>query len=172
MNSQEYYLNIRPGVGYSQTVKVSQNDVGRPLVFHLLDGTEQLRPAAGTTVTIHGTKPSGLGFTETCTLTGAAASIDTTLTMTQEAGSFPAELVLTLGDDIIGTANFMLNVERSPHDENTIDGTMDVADSIFERMDELEDELDEVKEDLTQIYAEGTSLYINTGLVNANEVEY
>ena len=153
MNPQEYSLNIRPGAGYAQTVKVSQGDVGRPLRFNLLDGSEALGLQTGTAITIHGTKPSGLGFTETCTWSGSAASVNTTLEMTQENGTFPAELVLTLGNEVIGTANFMMNVERSPHDENTIDGTYDVADSIFARMDSLEEGLDATNAEVEQLAA-------------------
>lgn len=153
MNPQEYSLNIRPGAGYAQTVKVSQGDVGRPLRFNLLDGSEALGLQTGTAITIHGTKPSGLGFTETCTWSGSAASVNTTLEMTQENGTFPAELVLTLGNEVIGTANFMMNVERSPHDENTIDGTYDVADSIFARMDTIEEGLDATNAEVEQLAA-------------------
>lgn len=165
MNPQEYSLNIRPGAGYAQTVKVSQGDVGRPLRFNLLDGAEALGIQTGTVITIHGTKPSGLGFTETCTLSGSAASVLTTLEMTQENGMFPAELVLTLGNEVIGTANFMMNVERSPHDENTIDGTYDVADSIFHRMDTLEGEIDQTNAELADV---NTNL---TGLIEDNTAE-
>lgn len=165
MNPQEYSLNIRPGAGYAQTVKVSQGDVGRPLRFNLLDGAEALGIQTGTVITIHGTKPSGLGFTETCTLSGSAASVLTTLEMTQENGTFPAELVLTLGNEVIGTANFMMNVERSPHDENTIDGTYDVADSIFHRMDTLEGEIDQTNAELADV---NTNL---TGLIEDNTTE-
>ena len=91
MNAQEYNLNIRPGYGYSQTVKVSQDDIGRPLEFHLYDGMDLLSITVGSVITIHATKPSGLGFTETCTWSGSTASISTTESMTQESGAFPAE---------------------------------------------------------------------------------
>ena len=165
MNAQEYNLNIRPGVGYPQTVKVSQEDVGRPLKFYLMDGTAPLAIASGSTVTIHGTKPSGLGFTESCTWTGNAASIDTTIDMTQEFGLFPVELVVAKDDDVLGTADCLFMVERSPHPTGTTDGTK-------EELDDLYAEVSQLKEDLLQIYVSGTSLIINGGIPNGEDVSY
>lgn len=141
MNAQEYILNIRPGVGYAPTVKISQYDIGRPLQFHLYDGTAPLAIATGTTIKIHATKPSGLGFEEACTWSGSSASIDTTESMTQEYGIFPAELELSVGGDIIGTANFMMHIERSPHPEGTTDGVAEDLQDIYEQLDDLKEDL-------------------------------
>ena len=141
MNSQEYYLNIRPGEGYPQTVKVSQGDVGRPLLFHLMDGVTPLTIAAGSDVVIHATKPSGLGFTESCTVTGSAVSVSSTIDMTQEFGLFPAEIVVTLNDEVLATANFSILVERSPHPEGTTDGVAEDLQDIYEQLDDLKNDI-------------------------------
>lgn len=141
MNAQEYNLNIRPGYGYSQTVKVSQDDIGRPLEFHLYDGMDQLSITTASVITIHATKPSGLGFTETCTWSGSTASISTTESMTQESGAFPAELVITSGGDVLGTANFTFCVERSPHQTGTTDGVAEDLQDIYEQLDDLKDDI-------------------------------
>lgn len=158
MNAQEYILNIRPGYGYSQTVKVSQDDIGRPLEFHLYDGMDLLSITVGSVITIHATKPSGLGFTETCTWSGSTASISTTESMTQEPGAFPAELVITSGGDVLGTANFTFCVERSPHQTGTTDGVAEDLQDIYEQLADLKSELeqfsglsDDVKAALLQI---------------------
>lgn len=153
MNSQEYYLNIRPGEGYPQTVKVSQGDVGRPLLFHLMDGVTPLTIAAGSDVVIHATKPSGLGFTESCTVTGSAVSVSSTIDMTQEFGLFPAEIVVTLNDEVLATANFSILVERSPHPEGTTDGVAEDLQDIYEQLDDLKsdiEQLDGLSEDVKQ----------------------
>lgn len=144
MNAQEYNLNIRPGYGYSQTVKVSQDDIGRPLEFHLYDGMDMLAITTGTVITIHATKPSGLGFTETCTWSGSTASISTTESMTQESGAFPAELVITSGDDVLGTANFTFCVERSPHQTGTTDGVAEDLQDIYEQLDDLKEDIENI----------------------------
>lgn len=141
MNAQEYNLNIRPGYGYSQTVKVSQDDIGRPLEFHLYDGMDLLSITVGSVIVIHATKPSGLGFTETCTWSGSTASISTTESMTQESGAFPAELVITSGGDVLGTANFTFCVERSPHPDGTTDGTKEELDDLYAEVAQLKDDL-------------------------------
>ena len=179
MNAQEYNLNIRPGYGYSQTVKVSQDDIGRPLEFHLYDGMDLLSITVGSVITIHATKPSGLGFTETCTWSGSTASISTTESMTQESGAFPAELVITSGDDVLGTANFTFCVERSPHQTGTTDGVVEDLQDIYEQLDDLKEEIselgglsDDVKQALLQIaskvqYIDGGGATYYSDLYNA-----
>ena len=117
-------IKVIPG-GASTIVYVSQNDVGRPIVFNVKDenGWYDL---TGKTVKFVGTKPSGLGFTVSATVSGHTATISTTKQMTDEYGIMAAELRITSGDDVIGTANAVLNVEQDPHPEGTTDGSTDV----------------------------------------------
>jgi hypothetical protein len=133
MNPQNYTINIRPGWGISPVVKVSQGDVGRPLAFTIMDGQDAITLSSTATVKITGTKPSGLGFTQDCTLSGNTASIDTVATMTQEAGSVPAELIVTDGSTVIGTANFVMYVEPAAHPEGTTDGDAETARDLMAR---------------------------------------
>lgn len=133
MNPQNYTINIRPGWGIPPVVKVSQGDVGRPLAFTIMDGQDALTIASGTTVTIKGTKPSTLGFTQACELSGNTASVETTATMTQEAGAVQAELILTQGTTIIGSANFVMYVEPAAHPEGTTDGDAETARDLMTR---------------------------------------
>ena len=161
MNAQEYILNIRPGYGYSQTVKVSQDDIGRPLEFHLYDGMDLLSITVGSVITIHATKPSGLGFTETCTWSGSTASISTTESMTQEPGAFPAELVITSGGDVLGTANFTFCVERSPHQTGTTDGVAEDLQDIYEQLADLKSDISELQTEVL-----GVDTLIGTGVIS------
>ena len=48
--------------------------------------------------------------------------------MTDEWGRFPADLVISASGDVLGTANFLFDIEESPHPEGTTDG--DAADVI------------------------------------------
>lgn len=150
MNPQNYTINIRPGWGISQVVKVSQGDVGRPLAFTIMDGQDAITLSSTATVTITGTKPSGLGFTQDCTLSGNTASIDTVATMTQEAGSVPAELIVTDGSTVIGTANFVMYVEPAAHPEGTTDGDAETARDLMTRaqaaVEQAEAEADRAEE--------------------------
>lgn len=136
MNPQNYTINIRPGWGISPVVKVSQGDVGRPLAFMIMDGQDALTIASGTTVTIKGTKPSTLGFTQACELSGNTASVETTATMTQEAGAVQAELILTQGTTVIGSANFVMYVEPAAHPEGTTDGDAETARDLMTRAEQ------------------------------------
>lgn len=131
MVTQNYIVNLKVGGGISPIVKLSQGDVGRELVFLLYDGAVRFTPPSGATVKIKGTKPSGLGFSETCTLSGSVARVFTTLAMTQEGGNIPAELEITSGNNVIGTANFVIYSEPSPHPAGTTDGTTEEARTVL-----------------------------------------
>ena len=130
MNTQTYTVNIRTGVVNIARVDVSQGDTGRTLAFSLYDGLIPFTPPTGSTVTIVGRKPSGLGFSETCTVSGNTAAVNTTLAMTQEAGKFPVELRIESDTRSIGTANFVMHVEPSPHPDGTTDGTHATVDNL------------------------------------------
>ena len=117
-------INIIPDDSW-QRIHVSQGDIGRTLQFVLYEGSTSYTIPTGATVKIQGTKPSGLGFSETCTWSGSTVTIDTTEAMTQEFGGIPTELQITDGDDVLGTSNFMLVVERNPHGDEVIDGNID-----------------------------------------------
>lgn len=117
-------LNIIPN-GAIKRVHVSQNDVGRTLTFELFNNSTQYTVPVGATVKIQGTKPSGFGFSETCTVSGNIVTVDTTETMTDEHGYIDTELQITYSGNTIGTSNFVLAVERNPHPDTTTDGSME-----------------------------------------------
>lgn len=141
-----YRIDLTPNASYTETVSVSQDDVGREIVIDLYKDGTAYTPTTGTTITMQGTKPSGLGYTITGTASGSTVTFLTTLEMTQEAGRFASEIVLTNGMTVIGTANFALYVEKSPHPSNTIDGTGETMQSLTVRMDALEDRVEEIEQ--------------------------
>ena len=115
-------INIIPG-GATTIVHVSQNDVGRTIEFNVQDRTGWF-DLTGATVKIQGTKPSGLGYSLEGTVSEHTATFVTNKQMTDEYGSIASELKITRDDMIIGSANFILSVERDPHPENTPDGSL------------------------------------------------
>lgn len=138
LNTQRYTVNVRVGGIGSPRVAVSQGDIGRRLVFNLFDGAVAFAMTSGTTATIVGRKPSGLGFAETCTHDGGnSVSVRTTEAMTQEAGKIPAELRISDGTKVIGTANFVFYVEPSPHPDGTTDGALETMDDIQTQIGDL-----------------------------------
>lgn len=116
-------IDITPG-GSTQVLHVSQNDVGREITVNVKDGAGYFE-LDNCTVTVAGTKPSGLGYSVECTVSGHQVVITTTKGMTDEHGSIASELKIASGGNVIGSANFILAVERDPHPENTTDGSAD-----------------------------------------------
>ncbi len=114
-------IDITPG-GATPVLYVSQNDVGRSVTVNIKDGAGYY-DLTGCSVVLAGTKPSGLGYTVSCTVNGHQVTIETTKQMTDEEGSIASEFKITSGDTVIGTANIILAVERDPHPENTTDGS-------------------------------------------------
>ena len=135
MNSQIVTVNLVPGLSTPAVVRVSQYDVGRPILFKVFDGTMPASFVSGTIATVVGTKPSGLGFSEVAAISGNTASLNSTLAMTQEAGMIQAEIRFSIqyGPDI-GTATFILAVEPSPHPEGTTDGTQETMANLETRL--------------------------------------
>lgn len=150
-------LNLVPA-SYLPEVHLSQYDVGRELKFTLKDGSSDYTVPSGAVVTVKATKPSGLGFVVNATAEGSVVTLSNTETMTNENGRFPAELSITQGSTVIGTSNFIFNVERSPHPEGTIDGD---AESLLpeltllvERIEAAADSVDEDTQIVTDAKAE------------------
>lgn len=118
---QSFNLNLVPG-DFKQIFNASQGDIGREASVTVFNGSSPYVIPTGATVKLEATKPSGLGFSVSCTYSGNAVTIVTTETMTNEAGRFPAELVISKSGVVLGTANFLFDIERSPHPEGTTDG--------------------------------------------------
>lgn len=137
MENQIISINLIPNLSTPAVVRVSQYDVGRPLVFKVYDGTS---PAdlTGVTAVIEGTKKSGLGFSESGTVTDNTVTLNTTLAMTQEDGSIPAEIRFSKTGEDVGTANFILAVEKTPHAEGTTDGTTETMADLQSQLDALD----------------------------------
>lgn len=146
-------LNLVPA-SYLPEVHLSQYDVGRELKFTLKDGSSDYSVPSGAVVTVKATKPSGLGFVVNAVADGNVVTLSNTETMTNENGRFPAELSITQGSTVIGTSNFIFNIERSPHPEGTIDGD---AESLLpeltllvERIEAAADSVDEDTQTVTE----------------------
>ncbi len=115
---QNINVNIVPD-NFPQTIRYSQGDIGRQFKINVAD----FDIPVGATVKIQATKPSGFGFSVAGTVSDNSVTFTTTEEMTDEAGRFQAELQITSGDDVIGTANFLMIGERNPHPEGTTDGS-------------------------------------------------
>lgn len=140
--SQTTNLNMIPQRNV-RNLYFSQNDVGRVATVNLVDGGTPYSIPIGATVKIQATKPSGLGFSETCTFSGSTVTVTSTATMTDEAGIFPCEIQVTNSGVVLGSANFNFFVERNPHPNGTTDGTAesilnDITVAYNHAMDQIE----------------------------------
>lgn len=116
-------VDITPGYDQSKIIYVSQYDVGREFKVVLTDGTSGYTIPAGAKAKFQGTKPSTLGFSVEGVISGNEITFEATEEMTDEAGRIPVEISVTYGDKVIGSKNIYLDVEETPHDPSTTDGS-------------------------------------------------
>ena len=121
-------------------IHLSQGDIGRTLIFYLFENALSWSVPASSTIKCQGTKPSGFGFSVSCTYSGNAVTCVTTEEMTDEYGQIEAELVITSSDEsqVFGTSNFILDIEKNPHPASTEDGNIETAIALTARITALE----------------------------------
>lgn len=147
IQAQKIKLNIVPG-GVIPTVNVSQNDIGRVLQFELYDGLSVASITAGTTATIEGTKPDNHAFQYSATVSGNVVTVNTVQQMVIVPGTVECTLTLTYNSQVIGTALFFMEVERSGLDMNAdvsdteLPALMDLARANAERAENAADDAD------------------------------
>lgn len=111
--TQEYDLNMIPG-GVPVRVPVSQYDAGsRTITFNLYAGAEQFSVPTSAAAQINGTKPDGKSFSYAADINGSSVSATITEQMTAAAGRVNCEIALLNGSNFLGSANFVLLVEKA-----------------------------------------------------------
>lgn len=141
MNDRVFAVDLQSGYNDLLNVGLSQYDVGVVMQFNVYDGARIANFAEGTTVTLQGRRPSGVGFMLNGTLSANVAIFTSTTDLTGEAGCFPAELRFVSGDTDIGTVNLMVQIERAPHPDGTIDADITRQETFIERLEALEEEI-------------------------------
>lgn len=130
LTPQTITLDLNPSFTQMQTVHCSQYDDNiRQIIVKLQDGGTDI-DVSSYTIYIEGTKPDKHGFsyplTEIGSVSGNTVTFYIQLQMCAVPGMTRAEVVLKSGDDRIGSANFMLAVERAglQDDTNTSDSEL------------------------------------------------
>ena len=132
MIEQTYRIDMIPN-GAPVVVHVSQYDTAaRRLSFELYNGGVAYELPAGAVASIAGTKPDNTSFLYAMTVSGNLVSIDLQQQMALVAGDVPAEIQITGAEGKIGSANFIIRVERGPIDENSVISETDLP--IFEQL--------------------------------------
>lgn len=114
MVTQKYNLNMVPG-GMPVRVPVSQWDKGsRDITFTLYAGATLFEIPSGAAVRIDGRKEDGTCFTYNTPGSGSTATVTLTEQMTACPGQTECQIVITSGEKVVGSANFILAVEKDP----------------------------------------------------------
>ena len=132
MVEQTYRVDMIPN-GVPLVVHVSQYDTeARTLIFELYKGDVAYEVPAGAVASIAGTKPDKTAFIYPMVIDDNVVSIDLKQQMAIVAGDVLAEIQITNSSGKIGSANFVIRVERGPIDENTVISETDLP--IFEQL--------------------------------------
>ena len=121
MTSQTFNLDLIPQ-GVPPIVHVSQYDKGQTWNIHLFENGVVFPVPSGTSATVQGTKPDNTGFQYPAVISVG----DNVVTFTVEqqitvlGGQFECELVLVNGENQVATINFILDVEPTTLDDDTV----------------------------------------------------
>lgn len=121
MTNQTFNLDLIPQ-GVPPIVHVSQYDKGQTWDIHLYENGIVFPVPANTSAAIQGTKPDSTGFQFPAVITEGDNVVTFTLEqqMTVFSGDIDCELVLVNGDDQVATINFILSVEPTTLDDDTV----------------------------------------------------
>lgn len=125
MTTQRIKLNLIPG-GVMPVIYASQYDNQTDaLIFELYNGTLPFPVPQGAAVLINGTKPpienevTGFSYSA-ASITGNTVICNVTTQMTAAPGDVLCELRIRTESQIIGSINFILRVERSALNDDTV----------------------------------------------------
>ena len=122
LSTQYYDLNTVPG-GSALRVRCSQGDTGRKIVLNIYDVDREFSIPNGATATVNGKKPNNVGFSHLCEISGNSVSFTLQYDMVDVYGVVVAEISFTDTDSsVLGTANFIIDVERSTLDDDVLVG--------------------------------------------------
>lgn len=121
MTNQTFNLDLIPQ-GVPPIVHVSQYDKGQTWEIHLYENGIVFPVPANTSAAIQGTKPDSTGFQFPAVISAGDNVVMFTLEqqMTVFSGDIDCELVLVNGDDQVATINFILSVEPTTLDDDTV----------------------------------------------------
>lgn len=126
MITQTATINLIPS-NVPTVIHVSQYDVGRVISLTILNGVTQFIFGSGQTAIVNGRKPDKTVFSYDTSISNNIVSFTTTQQMLAVAGKVLTEIRIQDGNgNDIGTANFILDVENAPIDENAIYSESDI----------------------------------------------
>lgn len=121
MYTQTQDINVIPS-GVRPVIYLSQYDnQTQALRFLLYKDDTAFQIPSGAAALINGLKPDNTGFSYAATATsGNSATFSVTQQMTAVAGDVECELRVRTANEIIGTLNFILRVEKAPLTDDSV----------------------------------------------------
>ena len=113
-------VDVLPGQAAPTVFHCSQHDVGATIILGLVNAGSNFSIPSGVTAIIQGSCSNGAVFTPvTATVSGSDITFNLSAEMTSIAGPTVCEAVLSKDTDVLGTANFILDVEPSAMGSDT-----------------------------------------------------
>lgn len=149
MTSQSFELDLIPH-GVPPVIHVSQYDRGQIWFIKVLENGTPYEIPSGCAVTIQGTKPDSTAFQYACVYSGSIVSATLMQQMCAVAGNVQCEVRITANDaaQIIGSLNFILEVEEASIADDTIISETDI--SLIEQAIELAERVPEIIQECEQ----------------------
>lgn len=139
MYTKQIRLDVTPGAG-PQVIHVSQYDKNsRTFEVELFATDAEFTFPTGATVAIIGTKPDGHGFDIAASISGDKILFGLDEQMTPIAGRVPCKLTLTKSGEELLTERFILSIDRTAMDLDTIR-----SDSKIRQVKEIAEDFDEI----------------------------
>ena len=112
---EQINLNLIPGK-IRPVCHAKQDDVGRQVRFNLFDGESVFAFASGDAAQIHMKKPNGETITGGLSVSSGQNYVDliTSAEMTDKAGAGLGCIQITRAGQVIGTLNFIMDIEEDP----------------------------------------------------------
>ena len=114
------------GDGPLVTVRVSQFDTMWRFIFSIVNNSQPWEIPSGASAVLNGRKPDGNVFAFSGTIENNTVTVDADVQMTAVAGQTVCELSILSDGKVVGTANFVLDVEAAPKspDDVSSDSTL------------------------------------------------
>ena len=128
------------GDGFPVRIPVSQFDTMWQFAFTIVNNSRPWQIPTGATAVLNGKKPDGNVFAFSGTIADNKATVNCDIQMTAVAGSVICELSILSGGKVVGTANFVLDVEAAPKspDDVSSESTLPAYGEILDRIAEME----------------------------------
>lgn len=113
MERQTITVDIAPGSGPIQRIRLSQGDIGRQLGVYIIQNGAAV-DCSGYSAHLYVLKPDGNYYERTCSISSNLITWTTAAQETPLAGECKAQIRITASGQDIGTANFIEAIEATP----------------------------------------------------------